>query len=211
MKKSNFVLIGIFVVTLLLSGISLYADSDEEGVHGKPLEVVLQEIREKHGLGPDETINPRKVGDEDLEELGEALMGVMHPDSQQHETMDEMMGGEGSESLASMHRMMGYRYLSGNSYSMMGGGMMNMMGGGMMGYGMMGRGSMFSPFGGLVMWLLIIIVIGVIVYLVIRTQKNVSERGSLIDAEGTPLDIVKKRYARGEITREEYENIRQNL
>jgi uncharacterized membrane protein len=211
MKKSIFILIGVFVLTLSLTGILLYADSDEESAHGKPLEVVLQEIREKQGLGPDEAINPRKVSDEDLEELGETLMGVMHPNSRQHELMDEMMGGEGSESLASMHRMMGYRYLSGNSYSMMGGGMMNMMGGGMMGYGMMGQGRMFFPFGGLVMWLLIIIVIGVIVYLVVRSQKNVSERGSLIDKEGTPIDIAKKRYARGEISREEYENIRQNL
>ena len=100
---------------MFITGVLLYADSDEEGAHGRPLEVILQEIRVKQGLGPNEAINPRKVGDEDLAELGEALMGVMHPDPRQHELMDKMMGGEGSESLASMHRMMGYRYLSGNA------------------------------------------------------------------------------------------------
>jgi uncharacterized membrane protein len=215
MKKSIMILLGVYVVALISMGISVYADADAEDAHGKPLEVVLQEIREKYGISPDETINPRKVNDKDLEELGEALMGVMHPDPRQHELMDDMMGGEGSESLASMHRMMGYRYLSGESYSMMGGGMMNMMdngmmGGGMMGSGMMGRGLMFFPFGGLIMWLLIVAVVGVIVYLIVRAQK-IGGRGSLIAKEGMPLDIAKKRYARGEISREEYEDIKQIL
>ena len=34
----------------------------------------MEEIREKYGINPDEAINPRKVSDEDLEELGEAVM-----------------------------------------------------------------------------------------------------------------------------------------
>jgi hypothetical protein len=109
----------------------LNADAGNEDQHGKPLEVVLQEIREKHGISSDEAINPRKVNDEDLEEVGEAVMSVMFPDPEQHEVMDDMMGGEGSRRLSRMHRRMGYNYLSGGGYGMMGG----MMGGrrGMMG------------------------------------------------------------------------------
>ena len=86
-----------------------------------------------------------------------------------------------------------------------------MMGGGMMGYGLMGRGAMYFPFGGIIMWILIIVVIGVAVYLIVRTQKNVGSKGVLTDKVETPLDIAKKRYARGEISKEEYEDIKHNL
>jgi uncharacterized membrane protein len=214
------VLLSVFVFALFLTGISVSADTNEDH-HGKPLEVVLQEIREKYGISPDKEINPREVRDEDLEELGEAVMSIMHPDPKVHGLMDDMMGGEGSESLASMHRTMGYNYLSGNvnrGFSQIRrapdfGGMMgpNMMGGGMMGYGMMGRGAMFFPFGGWIMWILIIVVIGVVVYLVTRTQKTGRVGGTVLSREETALEIVKKRYARGEITKDEYESIKQDL
>lgn len=220
MKKSILILFGVFVLTMFLTGISISADSNEDQ-HGKSLEVVLQEIREKYGISPDEAINPRKVNDEDLEEIGEAAMSIMHPDPKVHRLMDDMMGGEGSESLASMHRTMGYNYLSGNvnkgfSQNRRGpgfSGMMgpNMMGGGMMGYGMMGRGAMFFPFGGWIMWILIIVVIGVVVYLITRTQKTGRVSGTVLSREETALDIAKKRYARGEITKDEYESIKQDL
>ncbi|KKK96461.1 hypothetical protein LCGC14_2662540 [marine sediment metagenome] len=73
-------------------------------------------------------------------------MSDMIPNPKQHEWMDEMMGGEGSENLSAMHRLMGYRYLSddgGFIGSMMMGGMFgsgssglrSMMGCGTMGYG----------------------------------------------------------------------------
>ncbi|MDA0146693.1 SHOCT domain-containing protein [Vibrio sp. RW] len=55
------------------------------------------------------------------------------------------------------------------------------------------------------MMLLWIVVIGVVLW-VIFSPKG----GSLMQRE-TPLDIAKKRYAKGEITREELDNIRQNL
>jgi hypothetical protein len=73
---------------------------------------VLGEIREKQGLGPDDAIDPRKVSNNDLEELGEAVMSIMHPESEQHELMDQMMGGEGSENLRRAHIRMGYNYLA---------------------------------------------------------------------------------------------------
>lgn len=221
LRKKNIVnkplvLLSLMVASaLLLSAVPVFADTGLEGEHGKPLEDVLQEIRDKQGLVPDEAIDPRKVSDEELEELGEAVMGIMHPDPRQHELMDQMMGGEGSRSLKSAHISMGYNYLAGNTgdplSGMMGRGMM----GGMMGQGMMGgyrrNPSMFFQFGGLIMWLLILIFIGVVVYFIVRTQRGVSGRNYISSRDETPLDIAKKRYARGEISREEYETIKKNL
>ena len=123
----------VFILALFVGANILNADTSNEDQHGKSLEDVLQKIRDKQGLDPDDAINPRTISDEDLEELGEAVMSVMFPDPKQHEIMDNMMGGEGSRRLARMHKKMGYNYLSGRGYGMMG----CMMGGRRS--GMMGR------------------------------------------------------------------------
>jgi len=103
----------VFILSPFVGAAVLHADTDIEDQHGKPLEVVLQEIRVKYNVSPDEAINPRKVSNEDLEELGEAVMSIMFPDPKQHEIMDDMMGGEGSRRLYRMHERMGYNYLAG--------------------------------------------------------------------------------------------------
>lgn len=110
-----------------------------------------------------------ELTDAQLESIGDYLMEQMHP-GEAHELMDEMMGGEGSESLKLMHinmakhlycgdasamqgGMMGM--MMGSGYGMMGynGGMMNMMGNyaGNYGYGMMGSSNLF---GASLLWLL---------------------------------------------------------
>ncbi|OPY76027.1 SHOCT domain-containing protein [Syntrophorhabdus aromaticivorans] len=71
---------------------------------------------------------------------------------------------------------------------------------GMMGWGMRGW---FGPIIMIVFWILIILGIG---YL-IRTFSG-SRRGGV---EDSALDIVKKRYARGEITKEEFEKLKDDL
>jgi hypothetical protein len=136
----------VFVVVLLFGACGMaYSDSTEGESHGRSVEEVLEEIRQAQGLDPGDRIDPSLVSEHMLEELGEAVMSLMHPDPRDHETMDEMMGGEGSESLAAMHRAMGYRYLSGYGgsrapWGRMGPGSGGMMMGGMMG-AMMGPGN----------------------------------------------------------------------
>ena len=58
------------------------AFADDEG-HGKSVEQVEAEIRTELGLKADERIDPDKVPPALLEELGDAVMGVMHPDPEQ--------------------------------------------------------------------------------------------------------------------------------
>ena len=58
------------------------------------------------------------------------------------------------------------------------------------------------------MWVLLLIVIGVVIYLVMNRS---SHQQFFSNESETPLDILKKRYARGEITREEYEQMKQDV
>jgi len=139
MKKINFVLIAVII--FIAPGL-VFAHT------GASLEDILSEIKNSQNVSENSQIKCENVSEQNFEELGDAVMGVMHPDEQQHELMDNMMGGEGSQSLKAAHIYMGKQYLgctSGISGSgMMGGGgmmgMMGMMGGG----GMMGSGSNYQ-------------------------------------------------------------------
>ena len=77
----------------------------------------------------DSGVSCDKLTNEQLEIVGDYYMEQMHP-GEQHEMMDEMMGGEGSESLKQVHINMARNIYCGESGGMMNGGMMNMMGGG---------------------------------------------------------------------------------
>lgn len=80
--------------------------------------------------------------------------------------------------------------------------------GGMMGWGGYGHG--MGIFGGLFMllfWGLIIVGLVLLVRLLWNHVRPVGGSG----VGEAPLDILKRRYAKGEITREEYDRIRQDL
>jgi len=70
------------------------------------------------------------------------------------------------------------------------------------GYGTMGYGGIFF---GLLFWILLI----VLAYLLIRwfVEQNKTRRGE----EKSALDIAKERYAKGEITEEEFEEMKKRL
>ena len=78
------------------------------------------------------------------------------------------------------------------------------------GYGYWGGGGPAVHFwyAGHFMMMLIFILIVVAVYLIAR---NSHPRRSFGEHAETPLDIIRKRYAKGEITKEQFENLKNDL
>lgn len=140
-----------------------------------------------------------KLTEKQLELIGDYLMEQIHP-GESHELMDKMMGGEGSESLRSMHVAMARRGYCNDTtgmgnYGMMGmmmgkgmmnsnfgktgynyGGLTNMPMANMMGYGMMGQGYDYWNF---VNFLSIVLIIGltILVYLwIIKVWKDLFKK-----------------------------------
>ena len=160
-----------------------------------------KEIREKLQA---KQLECKNLTDDNYEVLGEYFMGQMAGD--QHEAMNnmmiQMMGKQGEEQI---HVVMGKR-LSGCDTRTKGGGnpMMgyrgwgNMMGGWDGGFGIFGWITMIA------FWLLLIL--GIIV--LIRYLGGLGKRS---DAGRSPLDILKERYARGEIDKKEFEEMKKEL
>ncbi len=80
------------------------------------------------------------------------------------------------------------------------------------GYGPGGMGGPGGPwfmmrngFGGMFMWPIFVGLIALVIYLLLRASK-----GGDRTAE-TPLDILKKRYARGEITKEDFDRMKRDI
>ena len=71
-------------------------------------------------------------------------------------------------------------------------------GGHMMGYG----------YGGGLMWLIILVLVGIGVYFLLQVSKS---KGSDVSNIETPLDILKKRYAKGGIDKEEFARKKNDL
>jgi len=68
----------------------------------------------------------------------------------------------------------------------------------MMGYG----------YGGGFMWLIVLVLVGVVIYFLLQVLKSKGSDGSISE---TPLDILKKRYAKGEIEKEEFDRKKKDL
>ncbi|MBN2539508.1 MAG: SHOCT domain-containing protein [Deltaproteobacteria bacterium] len=70
-----------------------------------------------------------------------------------------------------------------------------------------GWGHMMGPgFGGMFMWILLLIAVVLIVYSLMRTLK-----GGGTSPHETALDVLKKRYAQGEISKEKYDEMKKDL
>ena len=158
--------------------------------------------------------------DDDYEVLGEYFMGQSVGNTERHAVMNQMMqnmmGKNGEEQ---MHIALGKRlsgcdtsapFPSGYGLPMMGW----MMGGGgnpILGYGgWNNRGNMMGwegfGFGWIFMIILwVLFVLGVIA--VVRHLRSTKQN----DMGKTPLDILKERYAKGEIGKKEFEDIKKDL
>ncbi len=92
------------------------------------------------------------------------------------------------------------------------GGMMGGYGGygGMMGgYGAQGFG--FNPIGAIISLVFWALIIGGIVLLVLWLARNAGRTSFGTSAGESPLDILKARYAKGEITKEQFDAIKRDL
>ena len=151
----------------------------------------------------DSGISCDKLTDEQLESIGDYYMEQMHP-GEAHKMMDQMMGGEGSESLRQVHINMAKRlYCNEDIGGMMGGGMMNMM----MGNNMMGNYPAYYGYNNFwnVLWMVFLIgAIALIVWLIYKFTKKGKE-------SETPINILQKRYAKGEINKKQFDEMKKEL
>jgi len=162
----------------------------------------------------DSGISCDKLTDEQLESIGDYYMEQMHP-GEAHEMMDQMMGGEDSDSLKQMHIQMAKRfYCNEDVGEMMGGGMMNMVGSGGM-INMMGTNMMSGSMGtgswwlwsvvGMLFWIALLVAL---ILLIIWLYKKVAGQATI---GGSALEILKKRFAKGEITKKEFETMKKEI
>jgi putative membrane protein len=63
-------------------------------------------------------------------------------------------------------------------------------------------------YGGIFMWLIVLVLVGVVIYYLLQISRSKGSDGSIIE---TPLDILKKRYAKGEIDKEEFDRKKKDL
>jgi len=81
-------------------------------------------------------------------------------------------------------------------------------------FGPQGRGGWGSMmhygfgYGGMFMWIIFLIAVGLLIYFIVQAQKT---KGRTPTQSESPLDILKRRYAKGEIAREEYERMKKDL
>ena len=156
----------------------------------------------------DSGISCDKLTDEQFESMGDYYMEQMHP-GEAHEMMDKMMGGEGSDTLKQMHIQMAKRlYCNEDVGGMMGSGgmmgMMNMMGGNMMGNYPSYCGYGYNSFWNIFWSIFLIGVIALVIWLIYKFTKKGKE-------SETPINILQKRYAKGEINKKQFEEIKKEM
>ena len=67
----------------------------------------------------------------------------------------------------------------------------------------------YDGYGGMFMWLLLILIAGVVIYFVINRSKRT---GNLSDStKESPTEILKRRYANGEISKEEFDRLKKEI
>ena len=200
---------------------SVYADT----MTPKSIDTNMSEIRLEQGVKSNDKINPDKISPPKLEALGDSVMQAMIGNTAIHDQMDVKLGGDGSASLTAMHTKIGYNYLVGYPN-----GMMTLMSASMMGAngttnassgssGMMGTNGIanasygsggmmgYLGWGGMIMGIIVLILFMIILFFVFKSLSKKPIESSL----DTPLDILKKRYANGDLTHEEYERMIDHL
>lgn len=118
MSKITVILLTLF---LMVSASTVSA----QGMMETNLDTLVVQIQQSQGVSSSNQIDCQKVTDSQFEKLGDAWMDTVHPNESTHEQMDQMMGGEGSQSLEASHIQMGRNYLGCDNGWNMGTGMMS--------------------------------------------------------------------------------------
>ena len=63
-------------------------------------------------------------------------------------------------------------------------------------------------YGGEYMWFMVVLLVIVVVYFLYHVSKSKGSNGTIIE---TPLDILKRRYAKGEIDKDEFNRKKNDL
>ena len=146
----------------------------------------------------DSGISCDKLTDEQLEFIGDYYMEQMHS-GEIHVIMDEMMGGEGSDNLKQMHIQMAKRfYCDGGFNGMMSGDMMG-------GTGLNGSSWWMMSILGMLFWIALFVVL---ILLIIFLYKKIIGQAT---NSGCELEILKKRFVKGEITKKEFEIMKNEI
>ena len=191
MKKIfNALFIALFVLSLNIS----FVLANEEETFAAAEEIIKQKT------------SCDVLTEDQLEIIGDYFMEQMHP-GESHMLMDNMMGGEGSKSLKQVHINIAKRlYCNENvyiGYGMTGsGGMMNMM----------GRGGSYPAsydYSNYSYWNIFwILLFAAAIFLIVRIIYRFGIKNT---ASEIPLNILRKRFAKGEITKKEFEDMKKEL
>ncbi|MBI2547300.1 MAG: hypothetical protein HYW23_02530 [Candidatus Aenigmarchaeota archaeon] len=105
----------IIIVGILVLASSAYAHMGVSSV-----EDVMNSMMSLQNVNNTAQLDCNKIPDSEFTELGDAVMGRMVGNTELHEQMDNMMGGEGSASLNQMHLIMGRNWMGCNSTNFQG-------------------------------------------------------------------------------------------
>lgn len=188
MKKILILIIFAFTLVFALPDASFAQDQQQEEQMGKKL---LDDLSNK-------IVTCSQLKDADFEKIGEYFMGQSIGDTSRHIAMNDMMKGMmGEQGEEQMHTAMGKRMSNCEPNASIPQTMMNMMMGGTNSIGWFGFNWIFM----ILLWgLVILAIVGLIKWIMSQSKGDAQAKSA--------LDILRKRYAKGEINKKEFEEMK---
>lgn len=147
-----FLLVGLAIVPKAFAQMGMMGSDSATQQNTQELQNQVNVVLKSQNISSLNQLNCKIVTPDQFEKVGDAYMGVMAGNEENHSFMEQRMGGDNSENLKNVHIQMGKNYLGCQTNK---GGGFSMMGWGGYGYGNMMNGSWGWGFGllGLLFWL----------------------------------------------------------